>query len=558
MSIPEQTAYGMFHHPGAMFWEQKLANMEPVSQAAIRERVAELKELNRPTSGVRVGPGGVPIADYRDGKQEPPREVHDVVQTLTHGPEGAKQLQVAKGFLPEVDRFATGLLDPESLALLIGGGTIARAGGPLIARGITAGFAGMMGKSAYDKLQAHDPGGAAADLFLGAGAIGAHALAEKVAAKAKAGEPTAKVGEPTVTASRGPDSLGQKVDPASIGDGGRAERVRQVEAQRQAEQDRAREQIRQERQREAEEQARQRAATPPPRTVPRTPPRTAARPRPSTPPPPVAPESQGVTVDPGTPHPEVDKLNANTDKVDPRILDKVEVAKLKQTVKDAAAKRSSGRKLSTDELRSVGQATNKYSTYVVGMEDFVSRFKAATGKDPKIDLGHILDGKEPVGREEVLNKIRESLSAGHTTFDKMFPGVKVEPEVASVTEKPAKPDLPRATAGKAEWDAYNKAWDKFIADEKAWKSGKFDPSAVAEPEQPSALVPRETLKPAYEMSAEEIDRAYESEKAHEKGAVERVFGARAKAYSDAQRTANSAYATSDPKVKSADRLIDSM
>lgn len=70
--------------------------------------------------------------------------------------------------------------------------------------------------------------------------------------------------------------------------------------------------------------------------------------------------------------------------------------------------------------------------------------------------------------------------------------------------------------------------------------------------------PARPLKAPYEMTADELGRAYEESEAHEKGASSRVFGAGgAKQYESARRISDRGH-LSDPKVKEADRLIDQM
>lgn len=180
-SIPMQVAVGLAKNPKDAKLLAQLKRMQPISQQAIMQKADELSteaETNRNTTIVpgQYSEAGTtpPVAmDKRTGQVVRTRP-SEVIASLIRGPEGAKQLASKKGVLPALERLGYGSLDEENIGLLGMGGGLSSAV-PALGKVISAGFAGMAGKQAIDKLQAGDPGGALVDALL-AGLAGGHAL----------------------------------------------------------------------------------------------------------------------------------------------------------------------------------------------------------------------------------------------------------------------------------------------------------------------------------------------------------------------------------------------
>lgn len=202
-SIPNQAAKALALNPDDKEWNARLKKMNPISQAAILEHADAIREnMQRGDRESRDRAGDTPFGGATAG------QAHGFLQNAIRGYEGANALQSEKGFGASAQRFVTGLLDPESLAMLYGAEGAVKAGGPLAARAITGLFAGSQAKSAYDKLRSDDPGGAFFDLTLAGLAIGAPKIADKIAEKrAKAAAAEAKVATESKTETKGPGVL---------------------------------------------------------------------------------------------------------------------------------------------------------------------------------------------------------------------------------------------------------------------------------------------------------------------------------------------------------------
>ena len=628
--MPEQTAYKLAHDPNDKAWKARLKLMAPVSQAAIKERIKEIRFLNRPGK-VEIGPGGVPFKRYDDEAplteaekkqaeidydanrpfkqqrpQQPPRELHDALQFLTMGPEGARQLNQPKEglgaqFSQSATQFASGLLDPESLAFMLGGGPVARAGGPAVGRLLAYGFGGLAGKSAFEKFNSGNTGGGIFDLILGAGVIGTHEALSAKSPKTKGPPPpnptTAQVHEPSGPGPDSPSSTGTAPpnEPPPGPKPGQSYRDYWKEEYSKGYQDWERRnpghpppepppsadpgawdawrEAGRDWTRRAEENFKQKAAQDsPPRPEPHPGPephpepahpsgndagawdayeeaharwrdedlrRPFAKPRPEAansrpsgdygaeerardrqerqeraknteqkrreqarsqwdrkpgePDPPSRPNASGweeyrrahaewrartgstpeakrpsetyqqwgerrgfqtrnpsggdsersgstgsqqpdtpyVPIDIGTPHPEVDRFNEHATRYAPNIGETSDIVAAKTRLQELVGKN----KLTVGEKAERVRLDNKINTHITSLQDFAKRYKEATGKDPGIKIGTWSDKTSPAGRTEILDKIRQSLRAGSTTFEKMFPGAPKPENVSYSTEE---------------------------------------------------------------------------------------------------------------------------
>lgn len=400
-NINLKMAHALAANPNDASYLHRYKNLDPVAQRAISEKadeIAHAKTLTVNTAG--LGPGGIPAVMDKKGNQEPIQLPSQVLARLIHGPEGAKQLANAKGFGPEAERLALGAVDPESVLMMLGGGTIGSLG-PWAARGVTAAFAGALGKSAYDKFRANDPGGAFADLSLAGAGVAAHGLVEKSFAKGpKFREPPPP--NPTTAQVHEPSGLGPGPEPAP---------------------------------------------EPPPRPEPppsagaQEPPRArrpkaSQRTRPQSPPSTPQPESPYVPIDLDTPHPEVDKFKAYADKYAPNIKETADIAAAKQRVAELGAKR----KLTINEKAEFVKANNTVEAHNNGLNEIAARYEAATGRKLPINTAstNVGDTSTATGRTEVIDKVRQVLRANQTTFEKMFPDAEPAPEPAAETPKTGK------------------------------------------------------------------------------------------------------------------------
>lgn len=173
-NIPMALAVSLAKNPKDPVAQELYRRQSPVGQVAIAQKAKELTAEFSQELAPSGGEGAtVMLRDKGTGKTSIVPPSHQIAAAV-RGPEGAQQLQQAKGFGPSAERFAYSLSDPENIAIagLAGaGGILAPAVAPLI----SGGFAGMAGKQAIDKYQAGDPGGAAFDALLGV-AAGAHAV----------------------------------------------------------------------------------------------------------------------------------------------------------------------------------------------------------------------------------------------------------------------------------------------------------------------------------------------------------------------------------------------
>lgn len=242
-----KAATALSKSPNDKTWASRVRLMHPASQAAIKERAEELRKDADTSefSGVYDDYTGGAFRVDRSGVPIPTPQGHDIIQSLMHGPEGARQLQTKKGFAPEIERAATSLLDPDSLALMGIGGGIA-ANGKLAARAVTGTFAGLAGKGAYDKFRSGDLGGALADIFMGSAILGGHAVAEKkffepmAKSEAKAAEAEAEIPKPEpetkAEAPKSPEAEARqkRADQKKAGDERRAQREADAKAKAEA------------------------------------------------------------------------------------------------------------------------------------------------------------------------------------------------------------------------------------------------------------------------------------------------------------------------------------
>lgn len=194
--VPAQVAEGLASATDPAhraYWNERLKGLSAVGKAAVEEYAGEI----------------------RKGKysRKPPEattaQMSDLIQSQVHGPEGAMRMNevAAKGHLPPLqgaviaaEQFGTGMLDRDSLAMLLGGGVLGGFGGKLGKAAVAYGFGGMMGKSAYDDMQNQNPGAAVFHLGVGVSAIAGHVIAEKKAAARELAAKTAKPDAPKPSA----------------------------------------------------------------------------------------------------------------------------------------------------------------------------------------------------------------------------------------------------------------------------------------------------------------------------------------------------------------------
>lgn len=223
-NAPKQAAEALAKNAADPTWLARVAKMNPISQQAIHERAQELR--TEPVYEPPQNPGAMgAIGTYRDAQTGKRAEFgniipglptpsaiplpHDIIGTMLHGPEGARQLQQRTGAGAEATRIAESTVDPESLAFVGALSGIGALGGAAakLATGAAAGLGVYQGAQ---KLKKGDVGGAVVDVALGVAPIVAHGIGAKVkaarAAKALAVEaPPAAVPEP---AAPNPEPIG--------------------------------------------------------------------------------------------------------------------------------------------------------------------------------------------------------------------------------------------------------------------------------------------------------------------------------------------------------------
>lgn len=219
-NVPIQTAYALSKNPNDPDTLARLSRMSPIAQVAIRDKAQEL--ANAPVYEAPSNPAAMgAIGTYRDphtGERVSMGQIlpfvpsaiplpHDIIGEMLHGHEGYEQLKKAQGVVPEVTRLAEGLLDPESLATMLGGGALGAlgkigtlAGKTVTGSGAVAGaFAALGTKQAIDKVHEGDYGGAAVDMILGMAPTVAHIKAGGLAKAAGSVPAVTDIGDLGVT-----------------------------------------------------------------------------------------------------------------------------------------------------------------------------------------------------------------------------------------------------------------------------------------------------------------------------------------------------------------------
>lgn len=169
-NIPMETAFNLSHDPNHPVSRPAFEKMSPVGRAAITEKIGEFQRDYQYARDFLAGK-----ADASHGFAPPsvPRDAMSIAAAV-EGPEGARQLESAPGFVPAAKRFGYSMTNPANAM---------QAGAAMESKLITAGFSALQAKSAVEHLQRGDKGGAAFELLLGGLAPAVHAVRSRVGLK---------------------------------------------------------------------------------------------------------------------------------------------------------------------------------------------------------------------------------------------------------------------------------------------------------------------------------------------------------------------------------------
>jgi hypothetical protein len=168
-NIPIQTAHALAKNPNDADSVQRLSQMSPIAQAAIRQKAHEIATepvYDETPHGYGAYMQAPIYHDPQTGARTSMPLPSQIIGTMLHGPEGYNQLQQAQGAIPEITRMAEGTFDPQNLLFLAGAGALG-ATGKIGSTLVKAGIAGMMGTNAVQRAKGGDYGGAAVDAALG-------------------------------------------------------------------------------------------------------------------------------------------------------------------------------------------------------------------------------------------------------------------------------------------------------------------------------------------------------------------------------------------------------